>query len=138
MRILKLSVQKEFHTLHELRDYFQRELYARDPEGKFLVPSKKLIEKNELLMFSYKKIVRYTAIAKTGILPNHDELAKKYPYYFLIDMSSLEDAKYTISLEQVEDLLKDVYGKSIATGQTWSKIPDLPTTIELWESLRNS
>jgi hypothetical protein len=133
MRIIKLG-KGEFKNRDEVENYFQSVLYERNPEGKFWLPTKKMIDKDEFLMFSYEKIVRFTAIAKTGLLENNDDRADDYPYCFVIDMSSLQSAN--ISLEQVEDELKDVYGKSIASVQTWSKIPDSSKAIELWESLR--
>jgi len=85
-------------------------------------------------MISYEKIVRFTAIAKSGISDNNDEEAGNYPFYFVIDMPSVQSANF--SLEEVEDYLKDDYGKSIASVQSWSKIPDSSKAIELWESLR--
>jgi hypothetical protein len=133
MRIIKLG-KGEFKNRGEVENYFQSVLYERNPEGKFWLPNKKLIEKDELLMFSFEKIVRFTAIAKTGLLENDDDGADNYPYCFVIDMPSLQSTN--ISLEQVEDELKNVYGKSIASVQTWSKIPNSSKAIALWESLR--
>jgi hypothetical protein len=134
MRVIKLG-KGEFKTLEKVQDYFQRELYDREPAGKFWLPTKKTIDKDELLLISYEKIVRFTAIAKTGISSNNDEEAGKYPYYFVIDMSSIQSANFR--LEQVENYLKGVYDKSIAPVQSWSNIPESSKAIELWESLRN-
>ena len=139
MRIIKLG-KEEFKTLDEVVDFFENRLNDdndRNLKGKFRLPSKKvkkIIAKDEFLLFSYEKIVRYTAIAKTETLENDDEHSTDYPYYFVIDMSTVEPAER--SLEKIEDFLQDVYGKSIASGQSWSKIPDSPKTNKLWESLR--
>jgi hypothetical protein len=133
MRIIKLS-KDEFNTLDDVLNFFQSELYDRKPEGQFRLPSNKLIEKDELLLFSYEKIVRFTGISKTEVLENNDEFSADYPYYFAIDMSSVQSAE--MSLEQVEDFLKNVYDKAIVSARAWSKIPDSPTANELWDSLR--
>ena len=133
MRIIKLS-KDEFEDLDKVNDYFQHKLYDRILVGQFRLPSKKTIEKGELLLFSYEKIVRFTAIAKEGVSENHDEFSDEYPYYFIIDMETLEVAE--MSFEQIEDFLRDIYDKSIASARAWSKIPDSPTTNELWDLLR--
>lgn len=133
MRIIKLS-KDEFENLEEVFDFFQRKLYYRNPEGQFRLPSSKTIQKDEMLLFSYEKVVRFTAIAKEGVSENHDELSVDYPYHFIIDMDTLESAK--MSLEKVEAFVRGVYDKSIAGARSWSKIPDSPTTNELWDMLR--
>ncbi len=133
MRIIKLS-KDEFGDLDEVLDFFQRDLYNRNPEGQFRLPNNKTIEKDELLLFSYQKVVRFTAIAKEGVSENHDKLSVDYPYHFIIDMETLESAE--MSLEKVEEFLQGVYDKSIASARSWSKIPDSPTANELWDLLR--
>lgn len=133
MRIIKLG-KKEFRTFDEVQKYFQVDLYNRKPVGQFRLLNKKLINKDDLLLFSYEKVVQFTAVAKTRMLENNDELAGEYPYYFVIDMSTVQKAE--ISLEKVEEYLKGVYDKSIATIQAWPNIPDSPTANALWESLR--
>ena len=40
MRIIKLG-KGEFKTLDKVQGYFQSVLYERNPEGKFLLPTKK-------------------------------------------------------------------------------------------------
>jgi len=141
MRIIKLGTG-EFPTFDKVEDYFYVKLLKeeRDPKGKFRLPNGNLISEkglsvNEPILFSYKKVVCFTATAKTGRLDNHDKHAEEYPYYFVIDMSSLQSAN--ISLEEVEDSLRDVLdGKSLVSARSWIKIEDSSKTDELWESIR--
>lgn len=140
MRIIKLGTE-EFGTFDEVENYFYVTLLMeeRNPKGKFRLPNGNLISENglsvgERILFSYKKIVCFTAVAKAGRLDNNDEYAGKYPYYFVVDMSSVQPTN--ISLEKVEDSLRDVLdGKSIVSARSWVKIPD-SSTDELWESIR--
>ena len=140
MRIIKLGTG-EFETFDEVEDYFYVTLLTeeRNPKGKFRLPNGNLISENglsigERILFSYNKVVCFTAVAKTGRLDNNDKYAGKYPYYFVIDMPSVQPAN--ISLEKVEDSLRDVLdGKSIVSARSWIKISD-SSTDEFWESIR--
>ncbi len=138
MRIIKLG-KGEFKTLGEVKEFFEGELLQREPKGKFRLRKLSIAEDKlnigEPILFSYQTIVCFSARTKTGRLINYDKQANKYPYYFVVDMDTLQPSN--IRLKIVEERLRDeLGGKHLVKTQRWPALTDTPATNELWESLR--
>ena len=138
MRIIKMSVDV-FETLDVLIQFFQEDLPAHDPPGKFRIPKGRIAEdclaEREPLLFSYESSVVYTARAASGRCKNRDECSDEYPFYFLVDMETVR--RVDVTLVEVEDRLRATgVRKHIVHSQGWPTIPDSPERTGLWLSLR--
>jgi HNH endonuclease len=147
MRFVKLSQQKEFDTLEEVRRFFLQELRDHEPPGKFRIPSghiaKDELEPGEPLVFTYSPArVVFTAQAETGLEDNNDEWCERYPGYFVINLSTLREADE--DLRELEGWYNaaarasDPNHRSVNfIGQGWNHLPDSsPHTQALWVRLR--
>lgn len=138
MRIIKLSKKDpDFPYRSSVDDYFQNKLPNRNPPGKFLLTKGRIAEngisKGELLVFSYKTEIIYVAKAGSCRLPNLSDDNKKYPFYFIVDMNSIFNAKG--DLANIEAALPKVK-KNIVHTQGWPRIPDSPEIYDIWNELK--
>jgi len=66
---------------------------------------------------------------------NTDEYANKFPYYFVVDMATIQPANR--SLQEIENKLKAELGnKNLVHSQAWPRLDDTISTTELWDNLR--
>ena len=141
MRIIKLSITKEFPTLDTLGNYFKYELPSRNPPGKFLLPKEWIAEDGlqpgEMVIFSYRCCVRFVAQAASGRMKNVDEYQNRYPYFFVIDLNTVRQTNF--SLQKLEDRLRHEGDekKHIVRTQGWPRIRDTKITESVVESLIN-
>ncbi len=125
-------------------DYFINYLPGRNGEC-FYVPkgfiSKDNFAAGENLVFSYKTEIVYLASAKSGILDTdfseRDE--NSFPYYFLVDISSITPASG--SLSDLESELEKI-GVLYNVGKDGSKVPKKITSqgwasVSIPEKLKN-
>ncbi len=138
MRIIKLGTV-EFPSIEDVRRYFENDLPRKEPPGKFRIPQnligKNGLKKGEKLLFSYRGTICYLAMANSGRINNTDKRQKKYPYFFLIDIDTLQNTR--ISLLELENQLKLNPPKSIVRSRSWPKIQDNVRSDTLWDSLYN-
>ncbi len=139
MRIVKLSAD-EFPDLEDVDWFFEEELAAREPRGKFRIPRGWIaadgLQPGEPILFSYRSIVRYSALAGSGRQRNNDDQRERYPYYFVVDPETLQPA--TISLVDVERRLRAVgVEKVIVKVQGGPIVTSSPGVNELWAHWRD-
>ena len=127
MRIIKLS-SSEFTDLERVSSFFDHDLRAREPEGKFRFPEGWIAEDGlkpgERVLFSYDTVICYAGWSLTGRSLNQDEDRADYPYFFKLDMATLQTA--AIPLQQLEDLLqsKGLHDGRLVRSQGWPIIED--------------
>lgn len=148
MRVVKLSEEKEFSRTREVIEYFEVIIRERTLKGKFRIlqtnpdarPKIGAEEfekgKEELVIFSYKGEILYTAKTKSGIMENRDRCRKDYPLYFLIDIKTIKRV-FDITLKDLEKrLLRDTGKKyNLARSQAWPKLENSKKTISAVEGL---
>lgn len=140
MRIIKLSDRdKDFPNCESVGYYFQYKLPNRNPPGKFLLTkgrvAKNGIEIGEQLIFSYKSKILYLALSASGRRDNLDEDVDMYPFYFVVDMSTITPVKG--SLTGIESICsKANVHKNIVRTQGWPSIPE-PVGKIIWDVLKS-
>jgi len=141
MRIIKLSNKdRDFATYGDVRSFFYEVVKHRKPPGRFRVTANKIkkdgLFHGEPLLFTYQARIVFTARTRSGLLPNDDEGHLKYPSFFVIDISTLEEADE--DFYQIEKQLNEVTGKTshLVRSQAWNPIPDSVHTHEVWHQLR--
>jgi hypothetical protein len=139
MRLVKLSQQKEFPDYEDVENYFASDVWDRNPPGKFLLPRNQLAEdgvaESEMLLFSYLGRVVRVAKAASGRCENRDKYRVAYPYYFVIDRSTLREVDF--SLADLEDAMCRRCGvtKTIAKGRGWVRLPETKEAYKAVEDL---
>ncbi|MBF0259510.1 MAG: hypothetical protein HQK62_11835 [Desulfamplus sp.] len=125
MRIVKLSKKDPDFTTHvDVRAFFYEVIKNRKPPGRFRVTANKIrqdgLYHGEPLFFTYQARVVFTARAGSGLLPNDDEGHLKYPNFFVIDISTLEEADE--DFYRVEKLLHKATGDTgnLVRSQAWN------------------
>jgi hypothetical protein len=92
MRIVKLS-EVEFEDERAIDDYFDY-LHEADPPGKFRITDRRIaedgLEPGEYLIFSYNGTICRIALSASGRLDNKDEYKDTYPFYFKINLDTLQ------------------------------------------------
>ncbi len=141
MRIVKLSKKDpDFTTSGDVRKFFNEVIKHRKPPGRFRVTANKIkqngLSYGEPLLFTYQARVVFTARAGSGLLPNDDEGHLRYPNYFVIDISTLEEADEDFYL--VEKKLHKATGdkSNLVRSQAWNYIPDSMHIHKIWRQLR--
>jgi len=138
MRIVKLS-EKIFPELEDVMEFFKNSLPNWNPPGKFRITDGRIardgLQPGEEVLFSYSGIIRYIARSATGCRKNEDEYQSEYPFYFLVEMNTLQSIE--ISLRDVEQRYHHETGetKSLVQTQGWPKIENRIFANNLWESL---
>jgi hypothetical protein len=138
MRIIKLS-PAEFPTFKYVQDFFLKELPGRTPPGKFRIPpghiAKEKFDEDESLIFTYQSRVRFKARSQSRLKDNEDNEAKKYPYYFVIDLETLQSAD--TPLRDTEQKYREISGQDVNwEGQGWNVRPESKHTSALWNWVR--
>ena len=135
MRIIKLGTG-EFSDFEQVEDFFMNDLPHRNPPGKFLLPSpligKTGLDKGEKLLFAYKGMIHFSAVAASGRMDNQDKSTNGYPFYFLVDLSSLTTVK--ISLKEIENILsQNNVTMSIVKSRSWPVVKDQAAADLIWK-----
>jgi len=135
MRIIKLSPDI-FSSFQQVQDFFLNVLPSRTPPGKFLIPPRHIAKKNfdadEDLLFTYRSRVVFKARSQSPLQNNKNN--KKYPYYFVVDLSRLQGADR--ALKDVEQRYKKISRKDVRwAGQGWNMQPESAQTSALWSWL---
>ena len=135
MRIIKLGTGV-FSNFEQVEDFFKNDLPYRNPPGKFLVSSpligKTGLDKGEKLLFVYKGMIHFSALAASGRMDNHDKSTSGYPFYFLVDLNSLTRVK--ISLKEVEDILsQNNVTMSMVKSRSWSVVKNRNVVDLIWK-----
>ena len=135
MRIIKLGT-REFSNLEQVENFFEDKLSHRSPPGTFWVPSpligKDGLNKGEKLLFAYKGMIYFSALAASERMDNQDKGTSRYPFYFLIDLSSLKRVR--ISLIEIEEILsQNSITKSIVKSRSWPVINDQTAADLIWK-----
>jgi hypothetical protein len=143
MRIVKLSdAETGLGTLDGVRRFFLEELRHRMPPGKFQVTPGRIaqdgLSPGELLLFTYRARIVFTARAGSGLEPSHGDESQKYPHYFLVNLATLREADedfHDVERWYIEATGADVH---LVQSQGWSRLPDSIHTNQLWERLRDA
>lgn len=135
MRIIKLGTG-EFSNFEQVEDFFKNDLPYRNPPGKFLMPSpligKTGLAQGEKLLFAYKGLIHFSALAASGRMNNQDESTSGYPFYFLVDLSSLATVK--ISLKEIEGILsQNNVTISVVKSRSWPVVKDKTAADSIWK-----
>jgi len=140
VRIIKLSsMDIDFPDRPSVDEYFNVKLHNRNPVGQFLFTQGRIAEggisTNEPIIFSYKKEITHIAKAASGRIVNTGEDAGIYPFYFIVDISTICLAQG--NLADVEDALvsAEIY-KNIVHTQGWPLIPDSLEVNQIWKDLK--
>lgn len=138
MRIIKMSEQ-EFATLEACVDFFESELFGAK-NGYFSIPpghiAAESLKEGEPLVFSYRKKVRYIAVAGTGLTNNTGPDHRDYPFGFFVRPETLEAIRDT-SIEDMDRELRQVAPniKTIAGSRGWNIVPDTNETAAVLAAL---
>ena len=140
MRIIKLSPKDiDFPDRVSVDTYFKVTLPNRNPIGQFMLARGRIaehgIEAGELIIFSYKTEITHVRKAASCRLVNSQRDSVIYPYYFLVDMSTICLAQG--SLADVEAKLESAgVQKNIVHTQGWPRIQDDPVIDPIWNFLK--
>lgn len=135
MRLVKLSTA-EFESIDKVDKFFDHDLRQREPHGRFLFPRGWIAEdglaKSELLLFSFLGRVVRVARAKSGRLRNTDVQRGRYPYYFVVDMETVQKG-FPFTVTDLEEALRRESGvtKSVAASRGWVRLPDTDTATHV-------
>jgi hypothetical protein len=93
------------------------------------------IETGESIIFSYETVITHIANASSDRLANTQSDSGTYPFYCLVDMSTICLAQG--NLTDVEAALAGMgIQKNIVRTQGWPRIQDSPAIDQIWNSLR--
>jgi hypothetical protein len=140
MRVVKLS-PKEFSELGNVREFFQSELDARNPQGKFCVTEARISRRNGLapndyLVFTYKGRIVFTARSGSRLLPNTGRYRETHPYYFVVALDTLCETDVDVEEFERRHNQRGVRSKNVATSQGWNILPASADLDDLWTWLR--
>lgn len=126
MRIIKLSQSDpDMVTREMVENYFTTELYAREPEGRFLLTKGRIKEdglyEGEVIVFTYKAQIVYLGVVEKCVQANRGQDSDIYPSFFCIDMDSLVRGKGTLSKLEAELHKNKITSKKFA-GQGWVQV----------------
>jgi hypothetical protein len=141
VRFVKLSKEdSSFASLDDVRHFFFHEIPHRTPPGKFRVTPRRIsperLHSGEPLVFTYQGRVVFTAKARSGLLPNEDEEYRKYPRYFVVDLTTLCEANEDLS--QVQEQLEAIGLSGSLFSEGWNIFPDSVETQHVWQQLRGA
>lgn len=140
MRIIKLSPKDiDFPDRVSVDTYFEVTLPNRNPVGQFLLTQGRIaergIEAGEPIIFSYKTEITHVAKAASCRLVNSQGDSVTYPYYFLVNISTICLAQG--SLADIEAELAAVgVQKNIVHTRGWPRIQDSPAIEQIWLAWR--
>lgn len=139
MRIIKLSPKDiDFPNRSSVDAYFKVKLPNRNPVGQFLLTQGRIadggIATGEPIIFSYETEITHIAKAASGRFVHSHGDSGTYPFYFLVDMSTICLAQG--NLADVEAALA-VAGiqKNIIRTQGWPRISDSLEVAQIWNAL---
>lgn len=140
MRIIKTSEQEpEFSTPEACVHFFESELFGRN-RGYFSIPpghiAAESLKEGEPLVFSHQKMVKYVAIAASGLTKSNGADRDEYPFGFFVREATLEAIRDT-SIKDFERELRKVVPdiKTIAGSQGWNIIPNNDKTAAILAAL---
>lgn len=138
MRIIKLSPRDiDFPDRVSVDTYFEVTLPNRNPIGQFLLTHGRIaeygIETGELIIFSYKTEITHVGKAASCRLVNSQRDSETYPYYFLVDMSTICLAQGSLADVEAEFASAGVQ-KNIVHTQGWPQIQDTPASDQIWNA----
>lgn len=107
MRIIKLSPSDPDMKSRPMVDrYFGRTLAERNPKGQFFLTAGRIAEKGvsvaERLLFTYEGNCIYEARAASGRVKNEGKNSGQYPFYFCVDMDTLQAVQGSLSDFEVD------------------------------------
>jgi hypothetical protein len=128
MRVIKLSSEDvEMGTEESVQEFFSKKLASTRPSGKFKLTARRIsatgIEAGELLIFSYHGQLLYWARAASDRRENDGEDSALYPHYFLIDVSTIESIRGTLSELESALSLAGIFNGNIVQAQGWPIVP---------------
>ena len=140
MRIIKLSPNdSDFPDRDSVDEYFNIKLPSRNPTGQFLLTQGRIakdgIVNGELIIFSYKTEITHIAKAASGRLVHSQENSGTYPFYFLVDTSTICLAHGNLSDVEAA-LYKAGIKKNIVRSQGWPHIQDSLAVDQIWNALK--
>jgi hypothetical protein len=141
MRIIKLSSKDiSFPTRASVATYFEVELPNSSPVGQFLFTKGRIrkdgIDDGEPIIFSYQSQIAYIAKASSGRVANLGGERQTYPFYFLVDTSTIAPAQG--NLADVETKLGGLgIHKNIVRTRGWPQIPDSDEVNRIWNGLKS-
>jgi hypothetical protein len=140
MRIIKLSQRdNDFPDRVSVNTYFEVTLPNRSPVGQFLLTqgriAKQGIEAGETIIFSYETEITHIARAASCRLVNSQGDSVTYPYYFLVDMSTISLAQGNLANVEAELAVVGVQ-KNIVRTQGWPRIQNSPEIDKIWNDLK--
>lgn len=140
MRIIKLSPRDiDFPDRVSVDRYFEVTLPNRNPVGQFLLTQGRIaesgIEVGEPIVFSYETEITHVAKAATCRLVNLQGDSVTYPYYFLLNMSTICLAQGRLADVEAELAIAGVQ-KNIVRTQGWPRIQDSPAIDQIWNALK--
>ncbi|MGA2541968.1 MAG: DUF3883 domain-containing protein [Verrucomicrobiota bacterium] len=129
MRIIKLSPDDDdFKTRPKVDEYFRDKLPKRKPPGMFLLTKRAIgrdgISPHEKLVFTYKGECVYKARAESTRKKNSDQGDHKYPYYFLVNVPSIEAIQGTLPEIQIRLTQAGLADKNLVRSRAWPTFPD--------------
>ncbi len=93
------------------------------------------MEAGEPLVFTYGSKITHLAKSASGRLLNPQCDQSQYPYYFLVDLETLQLVK-DIPLSKFEESLTGIgLTKNLVRSQGWPRVPDSETVERLWACL---
>lgn len=140
MRIIKLSPKDyDFPDRSSVDAYFLTKLPSRNPVGQFLLTQNKIAETGivigESIIFSYITEITYIAKAASGRIEHLGDDSDTYPYFFIVDMSTVHHANGNLAEVEVALSALGIH-KNIVRTQGWPRIPDSHDVDQIWDSLK--
>ena len=141
MRIIKLSkTDPDFPNREAVHIYFFNTLPNRNPKGQFFLPSPKKIGEDgvypgERLLFAYQGECFYKACAASARRKNTGKDSTNYPYYFLVDVSSIEPFAGTLADLERKLHKSGIYRKAVVKSREWAKIEENDENIGIIEDI---
>jgi hypothetical protein len=134
MRVIKLSPNDvEMQTRENVDLYFQTLLKERIPAGQFFLTkgriSKNGIKPGESLVFTYLGEIVYLARSASTRMETEGSHAYQYPYYFCIDVDSINSAHGKLSA--LEDALRlgGLIDRNLVKSQGWPIVKETDISI---------
>ena len=142
MRIIKLSQKDiDFPDRHSVDTYFEVKLPNRNPVGQFLLTKGRIkkdgIDAGEPIIFTYQGRVTHIAKASSGRLENSGDDRGTYPFYFLVDISTIAPAQGTLPDIQSELEAMEIQ-KNIVRTRGWPRIQDSRAVHRIWKALESA
>lgn len=141
MRIIKLSSKDiAFPDRASVDTYFRVGLPNSSPVGQFLFTKGRIrkdgIDDGEPIIFSYQSQITYIAKASSSRLVNSGSDRQTYPFYFLVDTSTIAPAQG--NLADVEAKLGAIgIHKNIVHTRGWPQVPDSHAVDRIWSDLKS-